>query len=143
MNVERLDRVYIYVRDLKKAMDFFSDLLGTHFSEPMERQDVGMIMSYSPAGLTLAAPTGPDSFVAKTIERRGEGVAIVAFKVPDIEEAAAHMTSKGVRIAERFSVGGVGNVEGVASHPKDTYGVMIDLNEYKEEHPIYSAMQEK
>ena len=141
MNVERLDRVYIYVRDLQKAIDFFGDLLGTHFSEPMERQDAGMIMSYSPTGLTLAAPTGPDSFVAKTIEKRGEGVAIIAFKVPDIEEAAAHMTSRGVRIAERFSVGGVGHVEGVASHPKDTYGIMIDLNEYKEEHPIYSAMQ--
>jgi len=143
MKVERLDRVYIYVRDLKKAMDFFSNLLGTHFCEPMERDEVGMIMTYSPTGLTLAAPTRPDSIVAKTIERRGEGVAIVAFKVPDIEEAATHMTSRGVRIAERFSVGGVGNVEGVASHPKDTYGVMIDLNEYKEEHQLYSAMQEK
>jgi len=67
MKVERLDRVYIYVRDLKKAMDFFSNLLGTHFCEPMERDEVGMIMTYSPTGLTLAAPTRPDSIVAKTI----------------------------------------------------------------------------
>lgn len=143
MKVERLDRVYVYVRDLRKAIGFFSDLLGTNFSEPMALNDVGMISSYSPTGLVLASPSSPDSHVARTIERRGEGVSIVAFKVTDIEEAAAHFASRGVRLAQRFSLGGIGNVEGAVHHPKDAYGVQIDLNQYKEESPMYIALQKK
>ena len=143
MKVQRLDRIYVYVRDLEKARTFFGELFETEFSEPIAFESVDMRVSICPLGIALAEPLTPDGAVAKTIEKRGEGVAIVAFKVPKLEEAMAEMESRGIRLAQKFSLGGVGQVEGAVYHPKDTFGVMVDFNEYREPHPIVSALKEK
>jgi hypothetical protein len=34
-------------------------------------------------------------------------------------------------------------VEGAVYHPKDTFGIMVDLNEYSERHPIIDALREE
>ena len=143
MKVERIDRIYVYVRDLNKAMKFFGDLFETQFSEPIEIKNVDMRVSMCPLGIALAEPLSPDGIVAKTIEKRGEGVGILAFKVPKLEEAMAEMDSRGIRLAQRFSLGGAGKVEGAVYHPKDAFGIMVDLNEYSERHPIIDALREE
>ncbi len=140
MKVERLDRIYIYVRDLEKARKFFSDLLGTEFNEPMEFKELDALVCLSPLNMALAQPLTPDGPLSKIIERRGEGVALVALKVPNLEEAIAEMKSRGVRLMQEFKSG---RVKGAMFHPKDLYGVMLDLNEYKEEHPVVYALLEK
>ena len=140
MKAERLDRIYIFVRDLEKARNFFADLLDTEFSEPVEFKEIDMRASISPLRIALAESLTPDGWVAKTIERRGEGIAIVALKVPNLEEATAEMQSRGIRLVQRFTLGAV---EGSIHHPKDAYGVMLDLNEYKERHPIIDALLEQ
>lgn len=140
MKAERLDRIYVYVRDLKKAVKFFGELFETDFSEPKELKEVDMRVSMSPLGIALVEPLSPNGVVARTIEKRGEGVAIVAFKVPNLDEAVAEMESQGVRLAQKFSLPGAGKVKGAVYHPKDAFGVMIDLNEYSERHRIISAV---
>lgn len=140
MKAERLDRIYVYVRDLKKAVDFFGDLLETDFSEPFDFPEVDMRVAICPLGIALVEPLTPDGLIARTIEQRGEGVGVVAFKVPNLEEATAEMKSKGIRLAQRFSLGGAGEVEGAVYHPRDTFGVMLDINEYHERHRIIPAL---
>lgn len=140
MKVERLDRIYIFVKDLKKAREFFSDLLETEFSEPEESPEIDMRFCMSPLGIALTEPLTPDGFLAKTIQQRGEGVGVVAFKVKNIEEAAAECQSKGMRLTTKFTLGGV---KGAAFHPRDAFGVLIDLNEYKDKHPIVDALRKK
>ena len=138
MKVERIDRVYVNVRDLSKATEFFADLLGEEFSDPIEwKEPEAARTAISHSGIVLVEPLTPDGVLAKTIERRGEGVGFVALKVPNLEEAIAEMGSRGVRLVGRMEQGGY---KAALFHPSDTYGVMLDLCEYEPEHPIISAL---
>jgi len=120
MKVERIGGVGIMVKDLEEASKFFADLLGTEFSGPFERGEVRTLES--PLGITLLTPLSPDGPVAKTIERRGEGLYFIALGVQNLKEAVAEIKSKGIRQI----------TEGPAQaffHPGDSHGVMIELVE--------------
>ena len=133
MKVERIDHIHIYVRDLDKAVKFFSEILGTKFSQPIIVENQKLRSMLDPLGLELIESTSPEGPVAKAVELRGEGLAAISFKVPDIEEAAAELQSKGLRPVSRVEIG---KVKEVQFHPKDAHGVMIELCEYEEEHSI-------
>ena len=124
MKVQKIHHVSIMVKDLEKAGKFFTDLLGTEFSGPYENKELDVRFLSSPLGINLAAPFLPDGPSARTLERRGEGLAMLVLNVPDLEKAIADMESHGVRLIgreDRLS-------EKVASfHPKDLCGVMIEL----------------
>ena len=100
MKVEKLDHIAISVRDLDKAISFFSGLLGTEFSEPRVIEDAGARQVLDPLGIELVEPLTPDSAVARTIESRGEGLSLLSLKVADLEEAIAEMKSRGVRLVQ-------------------------------------------
>ena len=139
MKVERIDRIYVYVRDLEKAAKFFADLFGIEFSDPAEWKEMDVRTRVGDLGIVLAEPLTPDGIVSKTIERRGEGVAMVALKVESLEEAVTEMKSRGISLVGTLERG---RYKAALFHPKDTYGVMLDLCEYKEKHPILSALSQ-
>ena len=131
MKVEKIECVLIGVKDLEKATEFFSDLFETEFSR-IEFKEMDTANAMDPLGIELVAPLTPDGQFAETLERRGEGLMMLGLKVPDLEEAIAEMKSKGIR-----QVGEIqrGKVRTALFHPKDTFGVMIELIEYKAPHP--------
>ena len=132
MKVEKLDHVHVYVKDLEKAKGFFSRLLSTNFSPDFaEEEDMKVRTSLTPLGLELIEPTSPDSAVAKIIERRGEGLAALSFKVTDIEQAIAELESQGLRLIAKVEFG---NIKEAQFHPGDAHGVMLELCEYEEQH---------
>ena len=144
MKVEKIDHVSIQVRDLEKAMKWFSDVLGMEFVEPFTeaeeiREEMDIIESMSSVGISLVAPLTPNGTTAKLIERRGETVSMISFKVPNLEEAIAHMQSKGIRMIMR---GKIFNAKWAEFHPKDCYGIMMELIEYEPKHPLLSTAPE-
>jgi len=72
------------------------------------------------------------------IERKGEGLYGVSFKVPDIEQGITALESRGVRLIRRIETG---KAKEAQFHPKDSYGVLIELCEYEEEHGIAVAIK--
>ena len=128
MKVEKIDRVGINVKDFDKARKLFADLLGPEFDEPTEVKEMDMKTTHHTLGLELAGPINPDGPFAKSIEKKGEGFSFIAFKVSNLEEAVAEMQSHGIRIAGRLASGGVRLAN---CNPKDTFGVSIQLAEYK------------
>ena len=131
MKVEKIDHIHIFVRNLDKAIEFFEDALGTRFSEPHPVENLDAKATLYPLGLELIEGSLPDGAVARFIERRGEGLAAISLKVPDIEEAIAHLEARGVRLVRRIESG---KLKEAQFHPKDTFGVMIELCEYELEH---------
>ena len=125
MKIEKIDGVLIMVKDLEKAGKFFADLLDMEFRGPSEGQDLRHLIS-RPTGIELVSPLTPDGSAAKTLRNRGEGLHCLSLKVPNLEEAIAEMKSKGIR-----HIGTMGKTIAIF-HPKDTYGVMIDLIERKD-----------
>ncbi len=139
MKVEKIDRVLIRVREGKKATEFFADLLGTEFTKVGELKEADIINFVDPLGIEIIEPFTPDGPVAKSIERRGEGLAGIAFEVTNLEEAVAEMKSRGIRQIGRVERG---KMKSAIFHPADTYGMMIELIEYKPLHPLVGATHE-
>jgi len=130
MKVERIEHIHIAVKDLTKAIQFFSDILGTKFSDIYSTPEFSTKGVFSPLGLELIESTSPDGPLARFIERRGEGLQAICFKVPDIEEAIAELESRGLRRVGKLQTG---PAKEAWFHPKDTFGVMIELIEYEDE----------
>jgi methylmalonyl-CoA/ethylmalonyl-CoA epimerase len=103
METQGLDRVVIVVKDLDKAAKRYAELLGTTFWDAgvQEKQGVKAMVTWD-GQVELISPTSAQSAAGKFLERKGEGVFGVAWKVKDIDEASAEVANKGFRIMERF-----------------------------------------
>ena len=126
MKINKLSHVAIMVKDLEKAGTFFADLLNTEFTGPNEDKESDVRNLMSPLGIELVAPLTPNGPSVKTLERRGEGMVMLALEVTNLEEAIANMESHGIRLIGRANP----TIGKTASfHPKDLCGVMIELIE--------------
>ena len=132
MKVEKIDHIAINVKDLKKAAQLFADLLGTEFSTSAEFKELDLVSLVEPMGIELVEPLTADGPTSKAIEQRGEGVSLISFKVSNVDEAMAHMKSRGIRLVNMVDRP---KMKAAIYHPRDTFGVMIEFIEYKAEHP--------
>jgi methylmalonyl-CoA/ethylmalonyl-CoA epimerase len=133
--VTAVDHVGIAVPDLDKAIVFYRDTMGlelTHL-ETNDIQGVREAMMRAPgdggAALQLFEPLGPDTTIAKFLERKGPGVQQVALRVTDLEAAANALRAKGLRVLYETPRRGTENSLTNFVHPKDTGGVLIELVE--------------
>ena len=126
MKVQKIHHVSVLVKDLEKAGRLYSELFGIEFDGPYEQKALDVRFLSSPLGINLATPLTPDGPSATTLERRGEGLAMLVLNVPDIEEAIADMHSYGIRLVGTEDRP---NARVASFHPKDLCGVMIELIE--------------
>ncbi|WP_372714026.1 methylmalonyl-CoA epimerase [Ilyobacter sp.] len=132
MKALKVDHIGIAVKDLDSVVKFYEDVMGIplHGIETVEEQKVRV--AFMPVGDTeieLLESTSPDGPIAKFIEKKGEGVQHVAFKVENIEEAIAEMIEKGYRMIDQSPRYGAGGAKIAFMHPKGTCGVLIELSE--------------
>ena len=125
----RIDHLGIAVASLEKALIFYEQQLGMTVSlrETVEKEKVKVAML--PAGdsrIELLEATGPDSVIAKFIEKRGEGLHHVAFTVPDLNAAVDRLKAAGARLLNEPRAGAGGHLY-VFIHPASTGGVLIEL----------------
>jgi len=81
--------------------------------------------------IELLESTAPDGPVAKFIEKRGEGIQHVAFRVENIEEALEELKSKGIKLIDEKPRIGAGGARIAFLHPKSTNGILVELCEKK------------
>lgn len=129
MKAERLDHIHIYVKDIEKAKKTFSKALGTTFSPVILPKDLPIKSVMSPIGLELIEPIDSNNAVGKALERGGEGIYGLSFKVPDIEEGIKALQAQGMRLVGRVNEG---RIKEAQFHPRDAHGVMIELCEYED-----------
>jgi methylmalonyl-CoA epimerase len=125
----KIDHLGIAVRSLDTALAFYEKQLGfaVGLRETVEREKVKVAML--PAGesrIELLEATGPDSVIAKFIDKRGEGLHHVAIKVPDLTSAVARLKSSGARLLNEPQRGAGGHLY-VFVHPSSTGGVLLEL----------------
>ena len=132
MKILKIDHLGIAVKSMQEGKEVWSDMLGLEFegSETVEAQKV--TTGFLPVGeseVELLESTAPDGPVAKYIEKKGEGVQHVAFRVENIEEALAELKAKGVRLIDEQPRIGAGGAKIAFLHPKATKGVLVELCE--------------
>lgn len=132
MKVLKVDHIGIAVKNLDETLKFYTEALGleVHGTETVEEQKVKV--AFLPLGDTeveLLESTSPDGPIAKYIEKKGEGIQHLAFKVENIEEAIEYMKEKGFRMIDEKPRYGAGGAKIAFMHPKSSHGVLVELSE--------------
>jgi methylmalonyl-CoA/ethylmalonyl-CoA epimerase len=127
--IKKVHHVGIAVKDLKESVALFERLLGlkAHIEDAPCQKIREAVFSFGQGlEIDLLESTGPDSTVAKFLEKRGEGLHHIAFEVDDIDKDLRAMETKGVQLIDRESREGVAGKIGFL-HPKSVNGVLVEL----------------
>lgn len=134
--VTAVDHVGIAVADLDEAIAWYRDtfgLLATH-TEVNEEQGVREATLRAPgdeggAAVQLLAPLSPDSAIGRFLERSGPGIQQLAYRVSDVEAAAAALRARGLRLLYDEPHYGTAGSRVNFVHPRDAGGVLVELVE--------------
>ncbi len=130
MKVLKIDHLGIAVNSIEEGKNFWSDIMGLGFegTETVEAQKVTTaFFPISESEVELLESTAPDGPVAKYIEKKGQGIHHVAFRVENIEEALAELKEKGVKLIDEKPRNGAGGAKIAFLHPKATNGILVEL----------------
>ncbi|NNG00269.1 MAG: methylmalonyl-CoA epimerase [Desulfobacteraceae bacterium] len=132
MKILKIDHLGIAVNSIDEGKAFWNGILGLEFegTETVEEQKVTTaFFPISESEVELLESTAPDGPVAKYIEKRGQGIQHIAFRVENIETALAELKEKGVRLIDQEPRKGAGGAKIAFLHPKATGGVLVELCE--------------
>ena len=128
--LSEIDHVAIAVRDLDGAVAWYEEVFGAAVvhrevveSDGVEEALVRVADSY----VQLLTPTRDDSPVAKFLERRGEGLHHVAYRVDDCAVALASVVASGARVIDTRPRKGSRGTTVAFVHPSASYGTLIEL----------------
>jgi methylmalonyl-CoA/ethylmalonyl-CoA epimerase len=127
--IKRVHHIAIAVKNLKDSAALFEKLLGIkpHISDaPCQKVTEAIFKIGNEVEINLVEPTGPDSAVAKFLEKRGEGLHHIAMEVDDVNRELKAMEEKGVRLIDKEGREGVAGQIGFL-HPGSANSVLIEL----------------
>ena len=152
VEIEGIDRLVIGVKDMDKALAFFSAVMGVELVEPRSAAHVmsgcRIAMSLdqrleliSPVAEILPDMNPPDPRgLAKRLEEQGDGLLYaLIFKVKDLDQAVANAQQHGVRITgnrikfARDDILGRSNFKEVVFNEEDTFGIKMAFAEYQKD----------
>ena len=127
-----IDHVGIAVHDLEAAVELYAGVLG---AEPVHRERMDTegaeeaLFRVGQSYVQLIAPIGPETPVGRFLQRRGEGVHHVGYRVPDVAAAIAVLRARGVRLVDEEPRPGSRGTTVAFAHPKGFGGVLVELVE--------------
>ena len=123
MKVLKIDHLGIAVKSLTGVKSFWSDVLGLELKGSETIEDQKVRTTFVPVGeseVELLESTSPDGPIARYIEKKGEGIQHVAFRVENLERALEEMKKKGIRLIDEKPRIGAGGSKIAFLHPKAT-----------------------
>jgi methylmalonyl-CoA epimerase len=129
--IKRVHHIGIAVNNLKESAPLFEKVLGVkaHIeSVPCQKVTEAVFIVGNAAEIDLIEPMGPDSAVAKSLEKRGEGLHHIALEVDNINQELITTEAKGIQLIDKVGREGAAGQIGFL-HPKSLNGVMVELVE--------------
>jgi len=130
MLLTEIDHVAIAVNDLDAAIDYYERAFGATVDhrEVVERDGVEeALLKVADSYVQLMTPTRPDSPVAKALEKRGEGLHHIGYRVNDCGEALAAIVAAGATPIDQAPRPGSRGTTVAFIHPKGSFGTLIEL----------------
>jgi methylmalonyl-CoA/ethylmalonyl-CoA epimerase len=128
--LDDIDHVGIAVRDLEASVERYRRAFGV---EPVHRETVQhqgveeVLFRVGTSYVQLLRALGPDTPVGRFLDRRGEGVHHVGYRVPDIREALVRLREQGLPVIDEEPRPGSRGTTVAFVHPKALDGVLIEL----------------
>jgi methylmalonyl-CoA epimerase len=127
-----IDHVAIAVHDLEAAIAWYRDVFGAtvEHREVVESDGVDeALLRVADSYIQLLTPTRDDSPVAKYLEKRGEGLHHVGYRVGDCGAALEAVRASGGRVIDDAPRPGSRGTIVAFVHPKTSFGTLIELVE--------------
>ena len=123
-------KVNVRVSKLSDALQFFEQALGGELLHDRGSDTIGEFdgatMRVGDVVLDFVAPNTSDGALAKSIEKRGQGIDSLAFRVENLDDTAAALKELGIELVNRTEYHGtrIGFI-----HPRAAFGMLIELIE--------------
>ena len=130
MLLTEIDHVAIAVNDLEAAIAYYRDTFGAEVDHREVVESDGVeeaLLKVADSYVQLLTPTRDDSPVAKYLERKGEGLHHVGYRVADCGEALDAVKAQGGRVIDEAPRPGSRGTTVAFVHPKGAFGTLIEL----------------
>ena len=127
-----IDHVAIAVHDLEAAVAYYHDTYGVDVEhrEVVERDGVEeALLRVADSYVQLLTPVRDDSTVAKFLERKGEDIHHVGYRVDSCAEALERVKAQGYQVIDEQPRPGSRGTTVAFIHPKTAFGTLIELVE--------------
>ena len=125
-----IDHVAIAVKDLDAAIEWYREAFGAVVAHREVVQSDGVeeaLLAVAESYVQLLTPTNDDSPVAKYLEKRGEGIHHIGYRVDDCAKALKAITDMGGRALDEAPRPGSRGTTVAFIHPKTSFGTLIEL----------------
>ncbi len=132
MTLTEIDHVAIAVNDLDAAVDYYRETYGVDVEHREVVESDGVeeaLLRVADSYVQLLTPTRDDSPVAKFLERKGEGLHHVGYRVASCAEALERVKAAGHRVIDEAPRPGSRGTTVAFVHPKTAFGTLIELVE--------------
>jgi methylmalonyl-CoA epimerase len=125
-----IDHVAIAVRDLPAAIDFYRETFGATVDHREVVDSDGVeeaLLKVADSYIQLLTPTRDDSPVAVYLEKKGEGLHHIGYRVADCAVALQSVKDHGGRVIDQAPRPGSRGTTVAFVHPKTSFGTLIEL----------------
>ncbi len=130
MLLTEIDHVAIAVRDIEAAITFYEQAFGATVEHREEVTSDGVaeaLLKVADSYVQLLTPTRDDSPVAKFLERKGEGLHHVGYRVENCQAALQAVLDAGATMIDAAPRPGSRGTLVAFVHPKSAFGTLIEL----------------
>jgi len=127
----QLHHVGVVVSDLEVALEHYRRLgfaSGERFDLP-HQSIVAVTLEAGSGFVELITPTDPEGPISRYLEKRGDTVHHVAYRVDDIEKSLQALAASGVRLIDSTPRPGAHGWRVAFIHPESCSGVLTELVE--------------
>jgi methylmalonyl-CoA/ethylmalonyl-CoA epimerase len=127
-----IDHVAIAVTDLEAAIAYYRDTFGAEVDHREVVESDGVeeaLLKVAESYVQLLTPTRDDSPVARYLERKGEGLHHIGYRVDDCAAALEAVKARGGRVIDEAPRPGSRGTTVAFVHPKTAFGTLIELVE--------------
>ena len=129
--IQKIDHLGIAVKSLDEAVPYYENALGLKCTrrEDVESQKVrAAFFDCGEVHIELLEPTGPESPIAKFLEKNpAGGIHHIAFGTTDLEGQLKQAADAGVRLIHDHPFEGAAGKLVAFLHPKSTHGVLTEF----------------
>lgn len=130
--LNKIDHIGIAVSDLKAVIETYRDGFGLEpeFEETVDDQKVNVAgFQIGESMIEFLEPVSAESPISKFIEKKGNGIHHIAFKVDDLSAVLQSLKEKGYRLIDEYPRKGAEGKKIAFLHPKSFNGILIELSQ--------------
>jgi len=127
-----IDHVGIAVNDLDATVAWYQQMFGATVAHRERIESDGVdeaLIKVADSYIQLLTPYTDSSPLAKYMEKNGEGIHHIGYRVADCDQVLEHVKAEGARVVDEHPRTGSRGTTVAFLHPKTAQGTLIELVE--------------